>query len=48
VLQAIKLRPVTEEELEAMSNALVESGHNRVQRRLKPRPRVQPPAETET
>jgi DNA polymerase-3 subunit epsilon len=47
VLQAIKLKPFTEEELKAMADALVESGQYRVQRRIKPRPRIEPPAGTE-
>jgi DNA polymerase-3 subunit epsilon len=46
VLQAVKLKPFTEDELEAMADALAESGQYRVQRRVKPRPRIEPPVGT--
>jgi DNA polymerase-3 subunit epsilon len=44
VLQATNLKSPTADELEAMAEALTESGHYRVQRRIKPRPRIEPPA----
>lgn len=47
MLQANKLKPFTEEELEAMAQALTESGNYRVQRRLPQRPKVEVPAGTE-
>ena len=47
MLQAIKLKPLTEEELDAMAEALVDSGNYRVQRRIRPRPKIVPPAGTE-
>jgi DNA polymerase-3 subunit epsilon len=44
MLQALKLKPFTEEELEAMAEALSASDTYRVQRRLRPRPKIEPPA----
>jgi DNA polymerase-3 subunit epsilon len=47
VLQAHKPTPPTDTELEAMADALAASGQYRIQRRLRPRPRVDVPAGTE-
>lgn len=47
MLQAHKPKPLSEEELEAMADALADSGQYRIQRRLRPRPKVEPPPGTE-
>ena len=47
MLQAIKPPPLSEEELEAMAAALAASGQYRIQRRLRPRPKAEPPPGTE-
>lgn len=47
MLHAIKLKPFTEEELEAMAQALTESGNYHIQRRLPQRPKLEAPAGTE-
>jgi DNA polymerase-3 subunit epsilon len=44
VLQATKQKPLTDQELDAMADALVESGNYRIQRRIRPRPRLEAPA----
>ncbi len=41
MLQDIKLKPFTAEELEAMADARDESGHYHVKRRIKPWPRIE-------
>lgn len=40
MLQATKLKPFTDQDLDAMADALVESGNYRIQRRIRPRPRI--------
>lgn len=47
MLQAIKLKPFTEEESEAMAVALAETGNYRVLRRLRPRATIEAPADAE-
>jgi DNA polymerase III subunit epsilon len=47
VLQAHKPTPPTDAELEAMAHALAASGQYRIQRRLRPRPKLDVPAGTE-
>jgi DNA polymerase III subunit epsilon len=47
VLQAHKPTPHTDAELEAMAEALAASGQYRIQRRIRPRPKLDAPAGTE-
>ncbi len=44
MLQATKQKPLTDQERDAMADALVESGKYRIQRRIRPRPRIEAPA----
>ena len=44
MLPANKSKPFTDYELDAMADALVESGNYRIQRRIRPRPKIEAPA----
>jgi hypothetical protein len=44
VLKATKLKPFTDDELDVMADALVESGNYRIQRPIRPRPKIDAPA----
>jgi len=44
VPQATKQNTFTDQDLDAMAAVLVESGNYRIQRRIRPRPRIEPPA----
>ena len=44
MLKATKLKPFTDDELDAMADALVKSGNYRIQRRIRPRPKIDAPA----